>query len=78
MTLSEFQQHMQRKLDLNLNRGGWEEDTFSYLIARAQEELDELKKSLINRRHSRVVIGDAADVANFCYMIADNVQQSEI
>lgn len=70
---------MERKLRENDHKGGWSGCSIEYLLRRLSEEHIELRSAVIRYRSSanndervRVSIGaEAADVANFCLMIAD-------
>ena len=74
-----FAQLMEQKLRENDGKGGWRRCTTAYLSRRAGNELKELR-ALLRKVQARtnavagdsVAIGrEAADVANFCMMIAD-------
>ena len=68
-----FAEMMESKLRENDHKGGWEDDTCGSLFARMIEEGDELHEALAQiRQIPEKVAGEAADVANFCLMIADN------
>jgi len=76
MTLTEFKDTMSARLAANKRKGGWHDETFVYLLRRAREELVELEEALIERQqYPPDMIGEAADAANFCYMIADNISR---
>jgi NTP pyrophosphatase (non-canonical NTP hydrolase) len=69
---------MNQKLDANSAKGGWDECTTEYLCARLAEEVGELIAVAIRDRglppsaRRAAIAGEAADVANFAMMIADN------
>lgn len=64
---------MERKLRAHDDRPGWKDEPNDYLIARLREEMVELAAALDRGRHVPLdIVGEAADVANFAMMIADN------
>jgi NTP pyrophosphatase (non-canonical NTP hydrolase) len=68
-----FAELMELKLRENDHKGGWGDDTCGALFARMIEEGDELHEALAQIRPiPEKVASEAADVANFCLMIADN------
>ena len=73
MTLQRFMTVMKRKLKENERKGGWHGKDWEYLLQQAREELNELHE-LLKRGDAKPkqVAREAADVANSCYMIADN------
>jgi len=72
-----FARLMEERLKANDHKGGWKKCTFSYLVARLLQEVnDELIPALLERDQvlpstSIKVAKEAADVANFAMMIAD-------
>lgn len=73
MNLIEFAVEMQRKLDDNAHKPGWDRDTFAALIKRLRQEVDELERATSRRGLiKKEIVKEAADVANFAYFIADN------
>lgn len=84
-----FADAMGSRLEENQHKGGWHDETFAYLLTRLRQETrelaDELKKadamtlSTVNGEASRGRIAqEAADVANFAYMIAVNANGGDI
>jgi NTP pyrophosphatase (non-canonical NTP hydrolase) len=73
-----FAQQMEMKLQENDHKQHWSECDSDYLISRMEQEMDELLKALIDYRFGKgtkeEVIKEAADVANFAHMIADNMR----
>lgn len=82
-----FATHMESKLRENDHRGGWEDCDFDYLTRRLAEEARELRRAVDTFEDARYSHGataadliaiaaevrrEAADVANFAMMIADN------
>ena len=65
-----FAENMEIKLRENDHKVGWRHMTYRDLQRRLKEELEELWKALFCGEGD--VISEAADVANFCMMIADN------
>ena len=59
------------KLEANDDREGWDECSDVWLIARLREETKELAEACRQGRWSDV-LEEAADVANFAMMLADN------
>lgn len=70
-----FAQMMERKLQANDCKGGWESDNVEWLLSRLREELLELDAVALNddgSAETRQKIGqEAADVANYAMMVAD-------
>ena len=67
-----FAQAMEEKLQENDHKGGWHGCTMQYLSMRLTQEREELRKA-VERGNPEEVLREAADVANFCMMIAENV-----
>jgi hypothetical protein len=65
-----FAENMEIKLRENDHKAGWRHMNYRDLQRRIGEELEELWKALFWGDGG--VISEAADVANFCMMIADN------
>jgi hypothetical protein len=79
-----FAHLMESKLRENDHKGGWEHCDLDWLLKRLKEEAEEiagplplvhdLSRSRVERKELARAIGrEAADVANFAMMIADNV-----
>jgi hypothetical protein len=67
-----FAEAMERKLRRNDFKGGWQDEKYGYLLRRAIEEIDELRRVLSRANPSAAtVVNECADVANFVMMIAD-------
>lgn len=58
-------------------KGPWSESDLLALFRYAQDELHELGLALIVREPAKNIASEAADVANFCAMIADIALQRE-
>ena len=62
-------------------KGGWEYEGFPWLLSRLKQETNELgvatkcARRLLCRTNLKNVIREAADVANFAMMIADNAKR---
>lgn len=68
---------MERALQANDHKGGWDEESAEWLLSRLREEAEELAAVTPSAAHSNIscdaerVGREAADVANFAMMIAD-------
>jgi NTP pyrophosphatase (non-canonical NTP hydrolase) len=83
-----FAQEMERKLKVNDYKGHWDNCEFSYLSRRLNQETGELRRALQRFKNlpegpayeesamvaASHVIAEAADVANFAMMIADQIR----
>lgn len=82
-----FAQLMEEQLRRNDHKGGWSECSYTYLQMRMGEEIEELGEAITSVVYARpmedrgdvpmfrkvLALGkEAADVANFALMIADN------
>lgn len=65
-----FGKLMEKQLRQNDHKGGWTDEADGYLLRRLQQEVNELVEAVKDRRTT--IGAEAADVANFCMMIADN------
>ena len=78
---------MESRLQANEHKGGWRDETFVFLAARVEDELRELREAIAKYSLAKFygdgasndevvaredVLHEAADVANFAMMIADN------
>jgi len=73
MTLIEFAAMMERKLAENSHKGeSWKHDAAKPLLARLRQETLELQQAIENGADAHTIAGEAADVANFAYFLADN------
>lgn len=79
---------MEYKLRMNDHKQPWADMSFVYLMARLREETKELEHAIETYNcHDRetvddkcardTVIQEAADVANFAMMIADNMSEGD-
>jgi hypothetical protein len=69
-----FAMQMEAQLRANDHKPGWKEDSIGALMERLFEEAHELDQSL----NPIQTIKEAADVANFAMMIADNTFRERI
>jgi len=68
-----FADAMERELQANEHKGGWQGCDKDYLIMRLREETRELIVVLRDPEGTLdTITAEAADVANFAMMIADN------
>lgn len=74
MTLLEFAAVMERKLDENDHKEHWSNFPISHLSRRLSQELEELRRAIKKNLPPEDIVREAADVANFAMMIADNYE----
>lgn len=70
--INRMHHHMERKLAANQDKRHWSDASNEYLFRRLLEEVAELREAIFNHRDSEAVWSEAADVANFAAMIAEN------
>lgn len=63
-----FANEMQRELNNNDHKCGWEDLSARWLLMRLDQEVRELKRAVTSGKN---IVSEAADVANFAMMIAD-------
>ena len=66
-----FHELMLEKLRDNRHKAHWEHVSQDWILARLEQELEELKEALANGCADDIAY-ECADVANFAMMIADN------
>jgi NTP pyrophosphatase (non-canonical NTP hydrolase) len=71
VVLLRFAGVMHQKLYENRHKNHWSTVSAKWLLNRARQELRELARAL-EAGDAREIAREAADVANFCMMIADN------
>ena len=71
--MEDFQVHMQHKLLVHKNKGGYERLKVDELMKLMHQEVRELKVS-VDEGDMVGIVNEAADVANFCMFIAAVVQ----
>jgi hypothetical protein len=59
----------------NQSKGGWDRSTYNWLFREAESHLFALKRIIEGNGPSMDAEGEAADVSNFCMMIADNYRR---
>lgn len=80
--LKEFieKQRKENRLDEELrendHKGGWENEPIDWLLDRLEEEAKELYYATGSPGSAEKIIHEAADVANFAMMIADNIRRA--
>lgn len=67
-----FANEMQRQLDLNRQKKGWEDLTPRQCINRIRQEFEELKKAVHKKDEIDEVVSECADIANFAAFLAWN------
>ena len=67
-----FAAAMQREINNNSHKRGWDRCRISWLRKRLKQEFGELERAIKSKQSAAVVVSEAADVANFAMMIADN------
>ena len=72
MNVLEFAVIMQEKLDANDHKDHWSTMSLQYLFTRLAQETGELSRANKKKLHPDQIDREAADVANFAMMIADN------
>ena len=75
-----FGEQMEEELAGNDHKTGWDGMSFGWLSRRLGQEFRELKRRLphghgLTVEQANEIISEAADVANFAMMIADNARQ---
>ena len=73
-SLAWFTNEMQSKLDANSHKSGWHSCTQQWLLNRLRQETKELERAIAKDKN---VVQEAADVANFAMMIADNFADTD-
>src|SRR3990167_7979775 len=71
--LARFVADMGERLGANHHQLTWHALDFSRLLRRVKDETGELERA-IKRGEPKAIIHEAADVANFCMMIADEAR----
>lgn len=72
--ITNFSKIMEKKLKDNDHKEGWNTCNNQYLLSRMFEECFELQDA-ITSKNSNNICYEAADVANFAMMIADNCKK---
>jgi len=71
-----FAEKMEEKLLENDRKSHWKGCSDKWLLNRLRQETGELKRAIGSKLDSEQVAREAADVANFAMMIADNARRS--
>lgn len=69
-----FANEMERQLQENDYKAGWSSLSAKWMLNRLKQEVRELERAIIAGKE---VVEEAADVANFAMMIADNYTNGE-
>jgi NTP pyrophosphatase (non-canonical NTP hydrolase) len=64
---------MKERLEANKHKGYWGDCSIAYLLIRLEEEVAELRAA-IRDSDIKAVTRQAANIANFCMMIAENAE----
>lgn len=80
-TVKWFSKKMQSQLDANDHKGscwdrGWSGMSQKWLLKRLKQEVKELEQEILYS--GKNVVEEAADVANFAHMIADNFIKAKV
>jgi len=70
-----FARAMEAKLKANDHKHHWHGAEMNYLSVRLTQERKELSAAIASRDPERI-LNEAADIANFCMMIADNARRA--
>jgi NTP pyrophosphatase (non-canonical NTP hydrolase) len=70
-----FATRMEQELRENDHKGGWQNDNWRDLLARLHEEMHELWHVCNYGANADIIAEEAADIANFAMMIADNARR---
>ena len=72
-----FAQQMELQLRANDWKGGWHDDGLAPLYGMLRQEMQELEYAIFPRfeEEGERIVKEAADVANFAMMIADNARR---
>ena len=73
--VEKFANMMNEKLWLNRHKPHWKECSLQYLSMRITQEKKELLAAIKQNKSKIEVLKEAADIANFALMIADNYKQ---
>lgn len=72
-----FIDEMEEKLAANDNKIHWSKESNARLLSLMMHEMLELLESHRNMEYENV-IKECADVANFAYMVADNIRRNNL
>lgn len=71
-TVTMFAEAMKDGLDVNEHKGGWEDCSEEFLIAKLAEEFAEFVQAVKGEESAEAIREEAADLANVAMMLADN------
>lgn len=71
-SLATFAHAMEGRLRANDHKEHWSFYSVGHLRKRIADELGELKRAIDAKESPERILREAADVANFCMMVADN------
>jgi len=74
--LAWFANEMERQLEANDHKTGWKDCHLKQLLRRLKQEVGELERAI--EKANPDVVEEAADVANFAMMIADNFHDDQV
>ena len=74
--LAWFANEMERQLEANDHKTGWKDFHLKQLLRRLKQEVGELERAIEKGKPD--VVEEAADVANFAMMIADNFHDDQV
>jgi NTP pyrophosphatase (non-canonical NTP hydrolase) len=67
---------MAERIQANSHKSGWDGMSLRQLLHRLEQEIGELRYAIDNEQaYPHRIIAEAADVANFAAMIADNASE---
>lgn len=75
-----FAEAMEEQLVANDHKSGWDDLSLPRLLQRLEQEAGELRRAIAaspGKNSTQRIIQEAADVANFALMIADNAARAE-
>ncbi len=71
-----FAHEMQKTLDTNRHKSGWEGLTPTQCLDRMKEETVEIEAALRDGRSAKEIVWECADVANFAAFLAANITEA--
>jgi len=77
MSLLKFAQAMETELIENDHKTGWNQLSPQWIINRIRQETQELETAIKNDKPIREIQSECADIANFAFMLWDNLEDIE-
>ncbi len=81
-SVERFASDMEKKLRANNHKGGWEHESYTYLLTRLRQEFEELTDALKDEPTAALPfeqylngMAECVDVANLAMMIHDNLHR---